>query len=45
MHHWQRTFAVGMNNFKIQGVYIRGGVHDYRVDVVRAAGGEHLEHL
>jgi hypothetical protein len=26
IHHWQRTFVIGMNNFKKQGVYVRGGV-------------------
>jgi hypothetical protein len=26
IHHWQRTFVVGMNNFKKRGVYVRGRV-------------------
>jgi hypothetical protein len=25
-HHWQRTFVVGINNFKKHGVYVRGRV-------------------
>jgi len=24
IHHWQRTFVVGINNFKKQGVYVMG---------------------
>jgi hypothetical protein len=23
IHHWQRTFVIGTNNFKKQGVYVR----------------------
>jgi hypothetical protein len=26
IHCWQRTSVVGINNFKKQGVYVRGGV-------------------
>jgi len=26
IHHWQRTFVVGINNFRKQGVYVRGRV-------------------